>query len=423
MNIPRIACSVLGVMIFLATSGIASAAVPDNPTFYKDIEPILQRACQICHRPNNMAPMSLMNYQETRPWARSIRAKVESREMPPWHIDPKVGIQEFKDDRSLTDDEIATISAWVEAGAPRGNIEDAQPSVEFQDFGAWTIEPDLIVQSPPHTVPAQASDWWGDYIVPSGLESDRYIRAIQTKAGDLRVVHHALTYAVTDPDAPLADSSEDAFLNEYAVGKNGDVYPDGSGRLFEANSRVRFSFHYHSVGEEVTDQTELGLVLYPEGYEPDHILYSRQLGNAGELDIPAGSVTRHDGYQKMYLPGKLTGFQPHMHFLGTRQCVEMIYPNGTAEMVNCANFDFNWHIVYNYKDDAAPLYPAGTTMHIISYHDNTAGNRGNLDAKNWTGGGSRTVDEMAFSWLSWYDLTEEEYAAELAARKNAADND
>ena len=423
MNIPRIACSVLGVMIFLTASAIASAEVPDNPTFHKDIEPILQRACQICHRPNNMAPMSLMNYQETRPWARSIRAKVESREMPPWHIDPKVGIQEFKDDRSLTDDEIATISAWVEAGAPRGSIEDAQPSVEFQDFGAWTIEPDLIVQSPPHTVPAQASDWWGDYIVPTGLDSDRYIKAIQTKAGDLRVVHHALTYAVTDPDAPLGDSSDDAFLNEYAVGKNGDVYPDGSGRLFEANSRVRFSFHYHSVGEEVTDQTELGLVLYPEGYEPDHILYSRQLGNAGELDIPAGSVTRHDGYQKMYLPGKLTGFQPHMHFLGTRQCVEMIYPNGTAEMVNCANFDFNWHIVYNYKDDAAPLYPAGTTMHIISYHDNTAGNRGNLDAKNWTGGGSRTVDEMAFSWLSWYDLTEEEYAAELAARKNAADND
>ena len=330
MNIPRITCSVLGVMIFLTTLGTASAEVPDNPTFYKDIEPILQRSCQVCHRPNNMAPMSLMNYQETRPWARSIRAKVEAREMPPWHVDPKVGIQEFKDDRSLSDDEIATVSAWVEAGAPRGSIVDAQPSIEFQDFGAWTIEPDIIVQSPPHTVPAEGSDWWGDYIVPSGITTDRYIGAIQTKAGDLRVVHHALTCAVTDPDAPLGDSSDDAFLNEYAVGKNGDVYPDGSGRLFEANSRVRFSFHYHSVGEEVTDQTELGLVLYPEGYDPDHILYSRQLGNAGELDIPAGKVTRHDGYQKMYLPGKLTGFQPHMHFLGTRQCVEMIYPNGTA---------------------------------------------------------------------------------------------
>ena len=92
MNIPRITCSILGVLIFLTTSIVASAAVPDNPTFHKDIEPILQRSCQVCHRPNNMAPMSLMNYQETRPWARSIRAKVESREMPPWHIDPKVGI-------------------------------------------------------------------------------------------------------------------------------------------------------------------------------------------------------------------------------------------------------------------------------------------------------------------------------------------
>jgi hypothetical protein len=369
-----------------------------------------------------MAPMSLMNYQETRPWARSIRTKVEAREMPPWHVDPKVGVQSFKDDRSLSDDEIATIGVWVDAGAPRGNAADAPPPAEFQEFGAWTIEPDLIVTSPPHTVPAEAGDWWGDYIVPSGLESDRYIQAIQTKAGDLRVVHHALTYAVTDPDAPLADSSGDAFLNEYAVGKNGDVYPEGTGRLIEADSRVRFSFHYHSVGEEVTDQTELGFVLYPEDYEPDHILYSRQLGAAGELDIPAGQVTRHDGYQKMYLPGKLTAFQPHMHFLGTRQCLEMIYPNGSTEMVNCANFDFNWHIVYNYEEDATPVYPAGTTMHVISYHDNTAGNRGNHDAKNWTGGGSRTVDEMAFSWLSWHDLTEEEYAAEIETRK-ADEND
>ena len=290
----------------------AAAEAPENPTFHKDIEPILQRSCQVCHRPNNMAPMSLMTYQETRPWARSIRAKVEAREMPPWHIDPKVGVQSFKDDKSLSDDEILTVGNWVQNGAPRGNPEDAPAPVEFQEFGAWTIEPDVIVTSPPHTVPAEAGDWWGDYIVPSGIPDDRYIKAIQTRAGDLRVVHHALTYAVTDPDALLNDSSEDAFLNEYAVGKNADVYPDGTGRLFPGDARVRFSFHYHSVGEEVTDQTDLGFVLYPEDYEPEHILYSRQLGQAGELDIPAGQVTRHDGYQKMYLPGKLTGFQaPH----------------------------------------------------------------------------------------------------------------
>ncbi|MEE2792841.1 MAG: hypothetical protein VX453_14495 [Acidobacteriota bacterium] len=407
----------------LAIPAVAMAEVPDNPTFHKDIEPILQRSCQVCHRPNNMAPMSLMSYQETRPWARSIRAKVEAREMPPWHIDPKVGVQGFKNDKSLSEDEILTIGGWVDNGAPRGNPEDAPTAVEFQEFGAWTIDPDVIVTSPAHTVPAEAGDWWGDYIVPSGISTDRYIKAIQTKAGDLRVVHHALTYAVTDADAPLNDSREDAFLNEYAVGKNADVYPDGSGRLLPADSRVRFSFHYHSVGEEVTDQTELGLVLYPENEEPERILYSRQLGQAGELDIPAGQVTRHDGYQKMYLPGKLTAFQPHMHFLGTRQCLELIYPNGSTEMVNCANFDFNWHIVYNYENDRQPVYPAGTTLHVISYHDNTQANRGNHDAKNWTGGGSRTVDEMAFAWISWHDMTDEEYAAELEARKTQTDND
>ena len=407
----------------LLVPGLAVAQGTTDVSFHKDIEPILQRSCQVCHRPNNMAPMSLMSYQEARPWARSIKNKVVAREMPPWHIDKNVGVQSFKRDRSLTDNEIQTIASWVDNGAPRGNPEDAPPPVKLPNFGAWEIEPDLIVTSTPHTVPAEAGDWWGDYIVPSGLTEDRWIQAIQTKAGDLRVVHHALTYAVTDPEAPLQDSSGDFFLNEYAVGKNADKYPDGTGKLLEANSRVRFSFHYHSVGEDVTDSTELGFKLYPKGYEPGRILYAKQLGRAGELDIPAGQITRHDGYTKMYLPGKLTGFQPHMHFLGTRQCLELIYPDGSTEMVNCANFDFNWHLVYNYADDAQPIYPAGTTIHVISYHDNTAAHRGNLDANNWTGGGSRTIDEMAFSWVTWYDLTPEEYKEEMKTPRKASTND
>ena len=398
------------------------AQAEDVPTFARDVAPIFQRSCQVCHRPNNMAPMSLMTYQEARPWARSIKQKVTTRSMPPWHIDKKIGIQSFRDDRSLSDQEIDTIVRWVDGGAPMGNAGDLPKPAEFQDFGAWTIEPDWIVSSTPHTVPADASDWWGDYIVPSNLPKDRFIKSIQTRAGDLRVVHHVLTYAVTDPEAPAGDSSRDFFLNEYAVGKNADTYPDGTGKLLEADAGIRFSFHYHSVGEEVTDSTDLGLVFYPEGETPATQLYSRQLANAGELDIPAGQVVRHDGYQTMHLPGILTAFQPHMHMLGTRQCLELIYPTGQREMVNCANFDFNWHIVYNYEDQAQPIYPAGTTLHVISYHDNTNANRGNQDPKNWTGGGDRTIDEMAFAWISWYDLSEEEYAKQLTARKNQTDN-
>ena len=419
--------TLLAVAAVVMVPGLAVGQSADEGqvTFTKDVAPILQRSCQVCHRPNNMAPMSLMSYQEVRPWARSIKQRIMSREMPPWHIDRNVGIQEFKNDPSLSDEEIDTIVRWVDSGAPRGNPADMPPPREFDVHGAWRIgdgEPDFIVTSPPHTVPAEAGDWWGDYIVPSGLTEDRYIKAIQTKAGDLRVVHHALTYMVTDPEAPTDDSSNDFFLNEYAVGKNADTYPDDTGKLLKAGSRIRFSFHYHSIGEEVTDQTELGFVFYPKGYDPKHQLYSRQLGRAGELDIPSGTIARHDGYTRMNLPGKLTGFQPHMHFLGKRQCLELIYPNNTTEMVNCANFDFNWHIVYNYQDHAQPIYPAGTTLHVISYHDNTAAHRGNLDPKNWTGGGSRTIDEMAFSWISWHDLTEEEYKAELEARKAKTTN-
>ena len=413
---------VVATMALMVPPVATAQAAETAPTFAKDIAPIFQQSCQVCHRPDNMAPMSLMTYQEARPWARSIKQKVMAREMPPWHIDKNVGIQRIKGDRSLTDPEIDTIVRWVDAGAPMGNPADMPDPVELQDFGAWTIEPDVIITSPPHTVPAAAGDWWGDYIVESGITEDRYIQAIQTRAGDLRVVHHALTYAVTDLDAPADDSSNDFFLNEYAVGKNADKYPDATGKMFEANSRVRFSFHYHSIGEEVTEQTELGLTLYPKGEVPDHILYSRQLGQAGELDIPAGQITRHDGYATMYLPGRLTGFQPHMHFLGKRQCLELIYPDSTTEMVSCANFDFNWHIVYNYEDDVQPIYPAGTKLHVISYHDNTEAHRGNKDAVNWTGGGSRTIDEMAFGWISWFDLSEDEYAAELKTRKDATDN-
>ncbi len=413
----------LAVAAMVVAPGLAAvgSAAEREVTFTKDVAPILQRSCHVCHRPNNMAPMSLLTYEEVRPWARSIKQRVMAREMPPWHIDKTVGLQKFKNDPSLSDEEMATIVTWVDSGAPRGNPADMPPPRQFPPHGAWRIgggEPDYVVSSPLHTVPAEGGDWWGDYIVPSGLgPEDRYIKAIQTKAGDLQVTHHVLTYAVTDVDAPEDDNSNDFFLNEYALGKNADVYPEGTGKLLAGDARIRFSFHYHPKGEEVVDQTQLGLVFYPKGYVPKHVLYSRQLGQAGELDIPAGQVTRHDGYTRMNLPGRLTGFQPHMHFEGKRSCVELIYPNNTTEMVSCANFNMAWHIVYNYQDDVQPIYPAGTILHVISYHDNTAGNKGNPDPKNWTGSGSRGVDEMAFAWISWYDLTEEEYKQELEARK------
>ncbi len=217
-------------LLALAVGAIpASAAV----TFTKDVAPILQAHCQVCHRPDNIAPMSLLTYQDARPWAKSIKQQVVQRNMPPWFIDPHVGIRKFKDDPSLSERDIATISAWVDAGAPMGNLADMPPPRQFEDADKWHIgKPDLIVSMPvAYTVKPAASDWWGNFIADSGLTEDRYIKAVETKPtrDGIKIVHHAVTSLVYDDGQPGGGT-----LNEYAVGKNGDIYPDGSGKLMKA---------------------------------------------------------------------------------------------------------------------------------------------------------------------------------------------
>ena len=236
----------------------ARTATPEI-TYTKHVAPILQRSCQSCHRPGTNAPMSLLTYEDVRPWARAIKTRVRDRIMPPWHIERNVGIQAFKDDPSLTDEEIATIAAWSDAGAPRGNPADLPPPPVFPDEEAWHIgTPDLIVQIPkPHVVPANAADLWIDYIADSGLTEDRYLQAVEAKPGPgaRAVVHHLLTYLIqeVDEDEVLSGRLDDrgtnseSFLNEYAVGKNGDILPDGTAKLVKAGAKIRFNLHYHAV--------------------------------------------------------------------------------------------------------------------------------------------------------------------------------
>jgi len=405
----------------------ASAEVPEEPTFATDVAPIFYKACVNCHRPGQIAPMSLISYQEVRPWARSIKNKVESRAMPPWHLDRRLGVQGFKNDPSLTDSEIATISKWVDSGAPQGNPADTPAPPQFAAADAWQIgEPDLVVKFPTYTVPAAGPDLFGNLFTDMGIDEDRYISAIQTRPlGDKsrQVVHHALSYAVEQNDEGESMGAG-MFLVEYASGKQAEVYPPDSGLLLPGNSQARLSYHLHSVGEEIDANVELGINFLPEGTEPKHIRYSKQLGGSqgqviGVLDIPAGESIRSDGYARFNKAARITMFQPHMHMLGTYQCIEFIYPTQPvkAETVNCAGFDYNWHMNYNYEDDTAPLIPAGTILHVTSWLDNSAANRGNVDPTNWAGDGQRTIDEMAFAWIGWYDMTDEEYEAELAERE------
>ena len=360
--------------------------------------------------------MSFLTYKETRPWAKSIKERVVRRDMPPWFVDRNVGIRHFKDDPSLSDQEVATISAWADTGAPEGNPGD-MPVPRRLSTGRWHIgKPDLVVPIPVAiTVKPGNPDWWGNLVSDAGLTEDRYIKAVEIKpsaGGGVRVLHHAVTNLI-DEDG----FSDSGTLNEYAVGKNGDVYPDDSGKLMKAGSRIQFNVHYHSVNEEVTDKTDIAFVFYPKGYVPRHVVQTVQVGST-DLDIPAGEDNvRSDGYFKFDKPAKLTGFMPHMHNRGKAECIEAIYPNMRIETLNCVNrFNFGWQITYNYRDDAAPLLPAGTILHVINWHDNSRKNPWNPDPRNWVGYGERTNDEMSKAWINFYYMTDSEFQSESAAR-------
>ena len=421
--------AVMAVVLAASSAAHAQGGPPlPAPTFTKDIAPILQRSCQSCHRQGEIAPMALTSYQEVRPWARSIKSRVVARDMPPFHVDRTIGIQSFKDDPSLSDAEIQLIARWVDAGAPQGNPAAMPPPRTFAQSGEWQIgEPDIVIKFPAYQVPAAGPDIFGDLFADIPIDEDRYIKAIQTRSATKqshKVVHHALSYSVATPEGEQAAMNEGQFLVEYASGKNAEVYPEGSGVLLQKGQRARLSYHLHSIGEAAKAEVEIGVKLYPKGYVPKHIRWSRQLAQpTTPLDIPANTVSRSDGYTILHKPARLLAFQPHMHNLGKRQCLEMIYPtSGTrtsTEMLNCADFNNNWHLTYNYTEDAQPLVPAGTILHNIQWHDNTKTNPRAMDPKNWVGDGQRTIDEMGFFWIGWVELTDEEYKTQLEARKAA----
>ncbi len=407
-------------LAFVLSAGAVAAR--GEVTFTKDVAPILQERCQVCHRPNTFAPMSLLTYEEARPWAKSIKQKVLAREMPPWYIDKNVGIHNFKNDVSLTDREIATLAQWADTGAAKGNPADMPPPRKFEDTDKWHLgEPDLIVQLPKDMlIPATGADRWIDVLVDSGLTEDRYIRGIEIRTlKGFRAVHHVTTSMKHEDDADDGDNVQGAFLNEYALGKNADVFPDGAGRLIKAGTKINFNLHLHSTGQETMANVALGLSLYPKGYKPKYLETTEKVGDPKDLDIPANTDNvRFDGYQTLTKPTRLLSFQPHLHNRGKASCMEAIYPGGhKVEVLSCVNkYQFAWHLVYLYDEDDQPLLPAGTILHITSWYDNSTGNKFNPDPDNLITYGQRTIDEMGGAWISYYNLSDEEFKQALDAR-------
>jgi hypothetical protein len=406
-------------------------------TFAKDVAPIMQQKCQVCHRPNSIAPMSLLTYEEVKPFAPLIRARVSARIMPPWHIDRTVGIQDFKNDRSLTDAEIETIVQWVDAGAPLGDPKDMPPPVKWPDPTAWQLakdlgEPDLIVRSKPYTVAPRGQDKWWRPVVETGLTEPRWVRAIEVKPSfpdGRRTVHHVLTMLEQDEGGSVTGLASTAAADgrmtaglfmEWAVGKVGEVFAEDAGKLMLPGSRIRWEVHYYAVGEEIRDNVvELGVWFYPKDYRPKNrtILRMFNVARGSELDIPPGQTATVQNFFVLQAPARIENFQPHMHMRGKAMSMEAVYPDGRRELLSMvSNFQWRWHNNYIYADDAAPLLPKGTTLVFTAWHDNTESNPNNPDPAQWVGWGDRTVDEMAHAWVDVTYLEQVDFERLVAQR-------
>ena len=418
-------------------------------TFSKDIAPILQRSCENCHRPKGGAPMALISYEDVRPWARSIKHRTSSREMPPWFIDKNIGIQRYKDDPSLSDEEIARITTWVDNGAPRGNPADL-PTPILWPVDGWNYgTPDLIVSSPEGTIEAEGADWFGEWgVTPTGMTQDRYVKAIEVKelkvwedsgavddegraALGLFVVHHAVI-TTEQPENTLGPAGcitgticremDNEFWMVHELGQNATVFPDEVGIRLPANSVITFnSMHLHSIGREVRARLDVGFTLHPEDYVPKYkqgaMSFRRATMLDYEFDIPSNedNVMR-DGFHRLDQPTKLMTFEPHLHSSGARMCYEALYPNNAREMLSCADYDHNWAKVYVYEDDVAPLLPAGTIVHSMAWYNNSITNKNVVDPRNWKGWGNRSIDDMFSAIGRMAYLTQEQFDEEVAAR-------
>src|SRR5271154_5891845 len=416
-----------GVML-VAFAAIAAAGNDGEATagrritFTKDIAPIFQRSCQSCHHPGTSVPMSLVTYNEARPWARSIKERVARRDMPPWHLDKTVGIRHYKNDRSLSDEEIATVVRWVDAGAPEGNPAEMPPPKTFTPDNTWFIgKPDLeVTTEKDFTMYPKGPDWWIDQYSEVRLTEDRWIQAMEIKPDNPKIVHHCVVYAI-EPDAPEGTPETGVQLHEYAVGKYGDIFNDNTGRLLKAGTRLRFDMHYFAIGSEQHNHTTIAFKFYPKGFVPKYQVRSVAVRNIpnDELEIPPNTVVRTDGYFRLTRNARIDAFQPHMHMRGRAMTLEAINLDNTTEILSSVDhFDFNWHINYVYADDAAPLLPAGTVLHMIGVHDNTSANRRNPDPSMWAGFGERSVDDMVQVWLDIVYLDDGEFNRLVEQRKS-----
>jgi hypothetical protein len=414
----------------LVTAAAASPmAVTFNPvTFNKDVLPVLQHHCQSCHRPGQIAPMSFLSYESTRPWAKAIRAAVATRKMPPWYADPRSG--HFTNDRSLRQADIDTIVKWADSGATRGDPRDAPAPVEWPPDG-WQIKPDVIVTGPAYEVPARGIVEWTWVVIPSPFKEDTWVTSVEVRPSAPAVTHHiCLAYKTHTPevvynkpvwqDRPRNEHGDEindrrpdgrprdlavAFMLAYTNGLEecyepgrapADFRPYHAAKLLPAGTDIAIQMHFSPNGTAVTNRVEIGFTVAKEPPQRRYLALSASAPQDHEtFAIPPNDPDWQSPSVDLEFQRdvELVGLMPHMHLRGKDMSFELQYPDGRKQMIlHVPNYDFNWQLWYETSIQA----PKGTRMHIAAHYDNSANNKNNPDPNKSVYYGDMTWDEMMF---------------------------
>jgi hypothetical protein len=438
------AALVVGLGLIAPAIVSAQGAGASGPTFTKDVAPIFYKNCTTCHRPGEIAPMSLLTYSDTRPWLRAITTQVTRGTMPPWHADPGHG--EFLNDRRLNTAEKDTILKWVAAGAPEGNAADLPPQPVYPD--GWAIgKPDAVfAMGEEYPVPASGTIDYKHFEVPTNFTEDKWIQAFEVKPGTPAVVHHVIIYARqprrerpagaaaapaapsgqaaappqrrqgpftfaqgmeepdevkaaaarqdTPNDRPAPKERNGGFAGGFTPGQGVRVFQPGSAMKLPAGSTLVFQMHYTAIGKPAVDRSRIGFVFAKEPPKQEAIIGA--LVNAN-FTLPAGAAsTRVDAEMTINQDTTLWSLLPHTHVRGRRWEIQATYPDGRSEIVLAVpNYDFNWQTDYVFKQ---PLkLPKGTILRSSAWYDNSAANKTNPDPKADVHWGEQTWEEMQFT--------------------------
>lgn len=382
----------------------------DPPTFYRDVLPVLQQHCQVCHRAGEIAPFPLMAYTEAKAHAQKIVHMTSTHQMPPWFADPTIG--KFADDPSLSPEQIRMLQEWSKAGAPAGNKSDA-PSPPHWTSG-WNIAPpdDVVTMTKPVHLPARGQIEYTYEIVPTGFTTGRWVQMSEVRPTARASVHHAVVYirppdskwlrsapigvAFTADDLPDAKSRRESHWTDsdmllvYAPGSSPDSWPDGMAKFIPAGSDLVFQMHYVTNGRATTDQSSVGMVFAKE--KPKQRVITLQLTNSSFLIPPGADNFEVQVHGMLPNDATLLSFFPHMHLRGKRFEYDIVHPDGTREPLLRVDWSFHWQLSYKL---AKPLFlKAGTELEATAWYDNSKNNPHNPDPTKMVRWGDQTTDEM-----------------------------